>query len=119
MMESIKNVAMSDLVPSFFFLISPLFPSQYPCDKILLHVSMDSTLLYGLFRKFLCAQRTYHFNVRTKCGAYRFFRKFLCTRRTYHAQPTILGLAQAHPNNLAGYVSYQLKLKCWSETVAV
>ena len=53
MMESIKNVAVSDFVPSFLLLS---FPSQCSCDKVPLDASMDSTLqcevmrsVYGLY----------------------------------------------------------------------
>ena len=37
-------MALSDFVPSFLLLhslISPLFPSQCPCDKIFLHMTMS------------------------------------------------------------------------------
>ena len=73
MMESIKNVAVSDLVPHvhFFSLISPLFPSQCPCDKIFLHVSMDSTLQCVCSGNF-CARDIRTISPTTKCGAFRF-----------------------------------------------
>ena len=85
----------------FFSLISPLFPSQCPCDKILLHMSMDSTLqceaiwsvqeifvcaiyvlfhqlpsvgLSGFFRKFSCAQHSTVFPT-TKCRTFWFFQE--------------------------------------------
>ena len=39
-------------------------------------------------------------------GLSGFFREFSCTRRTYHGHLTILGLAQARPNNTMGTKHY-------------
>ena len=89
MMESIKNVAVSDLVPSFLLKISPLFLS----NNILLYMSMDRQCetmqsVQEIFRA--CNACT--ISPTTKCGA---FWKFLCMRHTCHAQPTLLGLIRA------------------------
>ena len=81
---------------------------------------LPSVGLPGFFRKFLCTRFTNYQvwgfpvfsgnfrarDVRTihqlpSVGLPGFFRKFSCTRHTYHAQPTILGLAQARPNQLS------------------
>ena len=56
---------------------------------------------WGIFRFlqeiFVCA--TYvPFHQLPSGGRSGSFRKFSCARRTYHAQPTIVGLAQARPN---------------------
>ena len=68
-------------------LISPLFPSQYPCDKIFLHMSTDSTLQCEDIRSVqeIFVHATYvPFHQLPSVGLSGFFRKFSCMRRTYH-----------------------------------
>ena len=59
--------------------------------------------LSGFFGAFSCVQRMYYL-LTTK---WQTFRRFLCARCTYHALPTIVGLAQAHPNQSL-YISTSL-----------
>ena len=71
----------------FFSLISPLFPSQCPCDKIFLHMSTDSTLQCEDIRSVqeIFVHATYiPFHQLPSVGFPGFLRKFSCTRRTYH-----------------------------------
>ena len=101
----------------FFSLISPLFPSQCPYDKIFLHMSTDSTLqceaIWSVQEIFMHA--TYvSFHQLPSVGLPGFFRKFSCTRPTYQLNRQIPGLAQARPNNmLCGSYNY-ISLTQWN-----
>ena len=89
----------------FFSLISPLFPSQCPCDKIFLHLSMDSSLQCEDIRSVqeIFVHATYVPFTNYQVWGFPVFSGIFRARRTYHAQPTILGLAQARPNNIYLY----------------
>ena len=99
MMESIKNVVVSDLVPSFLLL---------NLSSLSISVSMSQNSLareHGQCEAIRSVQEIFNFRVHdihtisptTRWGTFRFVQEFLCTRHTYHALPTILGLAQARP----------------------
>ena len=85
-MESIKNVAVSDLAPSFFLFNFFSFHLS-ACVTILLHVSMhlQCEAIYdeatqSVQEIFMCC----HFTNYQGMGLSNFFRKLSCVQCTYH-----------------------------------